>query len=142
MIRFLGIICFCLIASEAISTLNASTPDDPYSIWRTNVFKNYWSIYWIQPLIYVVLSQILWFSKINKNVIIRIIIGLLFLTTIQDYIVKVTALHRDYLPSSWSVSIYDWLTEVVISLVLFLCFLLPFHFIMKLLMNGKSKKIS
>jgi molybdopterin-containing oxidoreductase family membrane subunit len=65
----------------------------------------------------VIIPQMLWFRKIRRN------IPLLFAITLvinvgmwlERYVIVVTSLHRDFLPSSWGLytpTIWDWATYV------------------------------
>lgn len=57
---------------------------------------------WLQPLFWVFLSQLLWYKKIANNLIYRLLLSLMFLVSFERMVVIATSLHRDYLPSSWS----------------------------------------
>ena len=57
--------------------------------------------YWFQPLSYVISSQLLWFTYIQKSTFFRLILGLILMFNAEKFIIFITSLHRDYLPSSW-----------------------------------------
>lgn len=72
----------------------------------------YWWAYWSMMTCNVISPQLFWFKKIRTNLaatfIISIIvnIGMWF----ERFVIIVTSLHRDYLPSSWSMfypTLYD-----------------------------------
>ncbi len=72
----------------------------------------YWWAYWSMMTCNVISPQLFWFKKIRTNIaatfIISIIvnIGMWF----ERFVIIVTSLHRDFLPSSWAMfypSIYD-----------------------------------
>ena len=72
----------------------------------------YWWAYWSMMTCNVISPQLFWFKKIRTNIaatfIISIIvnIGMWF----ERFVIIVTSLHRDYLPSSWAMfypTIYD-----------------------------------
>lgn len=64
----------------------------------------YWWAYWIMMTCNVISPQLLWFKKLRRNVIFTFVlsifinIGMWF----ERFVIVVTSLHRDYLPSSWS----------------------------------------
>ena len=64
----------------------------------------YWWAYWSMMTCNVISPQLFWFKKIRTNIaatfIISIIvnIGMWF----ERFVIIVTSLHRDYLPSSWA----------------------------------------
>lgn len=64
----------------------------------------YWWAYWIMMSCNVISPQLLWFKKLRRNLVFTFIlsifinIGMWF----ERFVIIVTSLHRDYLPSSWS----------------------------------------
>lgn len=64
----------------------------------------YWWAYWIMMTCNVISPQLFWFRKIRRNIYatfllsIVVNIGMWF----ERFVIIVTSLHRDYLPSSWS----------------------------------------
>lgn len=64
----------------------------------------YWWAYWIMMSCNVISPQLLWFKKLRRNLAFTFIlsifinIGMWF----ERFVIIVTSLHRDYLPSSWS----------------------------------------
>jgi molybdopterin-containing oxidoreductase family membrane subunit len=88
-----------------------------------------WS-YWIMMTCNVISPQLFWFRKIRRNLILTFIlsivvnIGMWF----ERYVIIVTSIHRDYIPSSWnwfhatSVDIGIFIGTIGIFLTLFLLF--------------------
>ena len=70
-------------------------------------FGPYWWSYWIMVSCNVISPQLFWFKKLRTNpvflwiVSIFVNIGMWF----ERYVIVVTSLHRDYLPSSWDLYI-------------------------------------
>ncbi len=64
----------------------------------------YWWAYWTMMTCNVISPQLFWFKKIRTNIIATLIlsivvnIGMWF----ERFVIIVTSLHRDYLPSSWA----------------------------------------
>lgn len=85
---------------------------------KGRLFGKYWIWYWIQPSFYL-LSQLLWFKKIRKMKFVRFIVAILLIISIESLVIYLTSLHRDYLPSSWSIPISARITDWLISLGLF-----------------------
>ena len=89
----------------------------------------YWWAYWSMMTCNVISPQLFWFKSIRTNIaatfIISIIvnIGMWF----ERFVIIVTSLHRDYLPSSWAM-FYPTLSDMGIYLftfgLFFTCFLL------------------
>lgn len=77
----------------------------------------YAPLYWGLILCNVVTPQFLWFEKIQKNVTALFIISIIVSIGmwLERYIIVVTSLHRDFLPSSWGMyagTIWDWATYI------------------------------
>jgi len=89
----------------------------------------YAPIYWGLILCNIVVPQLLWLERIQTNVLALFIIAM-FVNVgmwIERFIIVVTSLHRDFLPSSWDMyagTIWDWATYIgTIGLFLSLLFI-------------------
>jgi len=94
----------------------------------------YWWAYWIMMTCNVVSPQLFWFKKLRRNVLFTFIlsifinIGMWF----ERFVIVVTSLHRDYLPSSWSYykpTIYEVAIFIGTLGIFFTCFLLFIRFL-------------
>jgi molybdopterin-containing oxidoreductase family membrane subunit len=89
----------------------------------------YWGVYWALILCNVAIPQLLWFRKVRHNVLLLFILALVVNTGmwLERYVIVVTSLQRDFLPSSWGMyqaTIWDWATYVgTIGLFVALLFL-------------------
>jgi len=93
------------------------------------VLGPYGPVYWALILMNIIVPQALWFKRVRTNVL------LLFLVAIavnigmwlERFVIVVTSLHRDFLPSSWSMyypTFWDWSTFIgTIGLFVALLFL-------------------
>ncbi|MBM4258162.1 MAG: hydrogenase [Deltaproteobacteria bacterium] len=90
-------------AMEAfISLVYAANPHE-YAMMMNRMFGPYGWSYWMLVLTNIVIPQLLWFRKVRHNV------WLLFLVSmsinvgmwLERFVIVVTSLHRDFLPSSW-----------------------------------------
>jgi hypothetical protein len=61
---------------------------------------------WLQPLFWLILTQLVRFNIIRKFLFFRILIVVPFIITFERFVIIVTSLHRDYLPSSWTIYNY------------------------------------
>lgn len=74
-------------------------------------FGPYWWAYWIMISCNVITPQLYWFKKVRTNMLLTFIlsifvnIGMWF----ERFVIIVTSLHRDYLPSSWSYYEPTWI---------------------------------
>lgn len=66
------------------------------------MFGKYWIGFWTQPLLWIAITQALRYSRIRKNILIRLIISVFLILTIEKMVIIITSFHRDYLPSSWT----------------------------------------
>jgi len=93
------------------------------------MFGPYWWAYWSMMTCNVISPQLFWFKKIRTSIVATFIlsivvnIGMWF----ERFVIIVTSLHRDYLPSSWAM-FYPTIIDVGIYLFtfgfFFTCFLL------------------
>src|SRR5437762_9363730 len=89
----------------------------------------YWWTYWMLILCNVVAAQTLWFRRIRSSPILLFIVAIIVNIGmwLERFIIVVTSLHRDFLPSSWgryAPTVWDWSTFVgTIGLFLALLFL-------------------
>ena len=91
----------------------------------------YWWAYWMMMTCNVISPQLLWFKKVRTSIaatwILSIVvnIGMWF----ERFVIIVTSLHRDYLPSSWTMFTPSWVDvgvfvgSIGVFFTLFLLFL-------------------
>jgi molybdopterin-containing oxidoreductase family membrane subunit len=70
-------------------------------------------VYWILIASNLLAAQVLWWSKIRRNVLALFIVALIVQTGmwLERFVIVVTSLHRDFLPSSWGMyypTKWDW----------------------------------
>ena len=110
----------------------------------------YWWAYWIMMTCNVISPQLFWFKKVRTSVAaswllsIVVNIGMWF----ERFVIIVTSLHRDYLPSSWAmfyptaVDVSILIGSIGLFFMLFLLFLRVFPAIamaeVKLLVKSSS----
>ncbi len=89
----------------------------------------YWWTYWLLILCNVLTPQALWFRRVRTTPIVLFMIAIVVNIGmwLERFVIVVTSLHRDFLPSSWGMyapTIWDWATYVgTIGLFLALLFL-------------------
>jgi len=89
----------------------------------------YAPIYWSLMLCNIAAPQLLWFKRVRSSP--KALFGIAVIVSIgmwlERYVIIVTSLHRDFLPSSWGMysgTIWDWATFLgTIGLFLSLLFL-------------------
>jgi molybdopterin-containing oxidoreductase family membrane subunit len=89
----------------------------------------YWWTYWLLILCNVLVPQVLWLKRARTNVVLLFVLSLVINVGmwLERFVIIVTSLHRDFLPSSWGMyqpTFWDWSTFVgTIGLFLTLLFL-------------------
>ena len=89
----------------------------------------YWWTYWALILCNVITPQLLWFKKVRTSVFWLFVLSIIINIGmwLERFVIIVTSLHRDFLPSSWGMfkpTFWDWSTYVgTIGLFLTLLFL-------------------
>jgi Ni/Fe-hydrogenase subunit HybB-like protein len=89
----------------------------------------YWPMYWALMFCNIFVPQLLWFPRIRASVVVLFIIALIVNVGmwLERYVIVVTSLHRDFMPSAWDLyagTIWDWATFLgTIGLFLALLFL-------------------
>jgi hypothetical protein len=85
-----------------ISLVYAANPHE-YNMMTNRMFGPYGWSYWTLVLTNILIPQLLWFRRVRQSV------GLLFLISmsinvgmwLERFVIVVTSLHRDFMPSSW-----------------------------------------
>ncbi|MBN2349554.1 MAG: polysulfide reductase NrfD [Bacteroidales bacterium] len=67
-------------------------------------FGPYWWAYWIMMTCNVITPQLFWFRKLRRNVVFTFVVSIFINIGMwfERFVIIVTSLHRDFLPSSWS----------------------------------------
>jgi molybdopterin-containing oxidoreductase family membrane subunit len=82
---------------------------------HNRMFGPYAVTYWFLILCNILTPQLLWFKKIRTNVLVLFLISLVVNIGmwLERFVIVITSLHRDYLPSSWGMyhpTVWDWAT--------------------------------
>ncbi|MDO8835390.1 MAG: NrfD/PsrC family molybdoenzyme membrane anchor subunit [Vicinamibacterales bacterium] len=124
-----GLIVAYGYAMEAFIAWYSANHFERYLMWNRMAGPYWWS-YWGLILTNVAIPQLLWSSTIRKNVVALWLLSIVINVGmwLERFVIIVTSLHRDFLPSSWgmySPTIWDWATFVG-TLGLFMTLLLLF----------------
>ena len=99
-----------------------------FMIWNRMTGPYAWS-YWMLIVFNVVMPQLLWFQSVRHNTVLLFMLSM-FVSVgmwLERFVIIVTSLHRDFLPSSWGMyypTRWDFMTFVgTIGLFLTLFFL-------------------
>jgi molybdopterin-containing oxidoreductase family membrane subunit len=83
--------------------------------YKDRMLGHYAPLYWTLIACNVLTPQLLWFRRVRSNVPLLFVISLIVNVGMwsERFIIVVTSLSRDYLPSSWQTyqaTIWDWAT--------------------------------
>ena len=84
-------------------------PYEKYA-FMNRAFGPYWWSYWSMITCNVITPHLFWFKKVRQNMVIVFIISIFVNIGMwfERFVIIVTSLHRDYLPSSWGYFRPSW----------------------------------
>jgi molybdopterin-containing oxidoreductase family membrane subunit len=97
---------------EAFMAWYSANPFEQYMILN-RMTGPYGVYYWMLILCNIILPQILWSRRMRNNVAVLFIVSIIVNIGmwLERYVIIVTSLHRDFLPSSWgnyTPTVWDW----------------------------------
>ncbi len=89
--------------TEFFTALYSNNPYEQYAFMNRAVGPFAWA-YWIMVSCNLFVPQILWFKRVRRSIATVFVLSLLVNVGMwfERFVIIVTSLHRDYLPSSWS----------------------------------------
>lgn len=143
LIIFIGIIYF-LVWTTAIFISFSNIESRTFLLNR--MFGKYWIGFWLQPIIWIAMTQLLRFKMIQKNWFCRLLFSFFFIFSFERIVIFTVIFHRDYLPSSWTMYSYSdllpdyfWL-NLFLKIILFLVFVRLFFFLRKMIFSYFKKE--
>ncbi len=115
-------------AMETFMAWYSGSQYEKFAFWN-RAFGPYWWAYWALILCNIITPQFLWLRRVRDNVAVLFVISIIVNIGmwLERFVIVVTSLHRDFLPSSWGMytpTRWDWATYVgTIGLFLALLFL-------------------
>ena len=102
--------------SEAFFGWYSANKYEGFMIWN-RMFGPYWYMYWTLILCNIVTPQFLWIRRVRTSTLGLFVIAMVVNVGmwLERFVIVVTSLHRDFLPSSWGMyypTIWDWLTFI------------------------------
>ncbi len=121
--------------------------DDQFDIYMTlnRMFGPYWPAWWLLMFCNILVPQTLWFQKVRTSPLILFVVALLVNVGMwtERYVIVVTSLHRDYMPSAWGMfhgTRWDWMT-LIGSFGLFLSLLFLFLRLLPAISISEMRKL-
>lgn len=96
---------------------------------KNRMFGPYGMFYWVLIFCNGFTPQLLWFKRVRSNVAVLFVISIIVNIGmwLERFVIVITSLHRDYMPSSWDMfhpTFWDWATYIgTLGLFLTLIFL-------------------
>jgi molybdopterin-containing oxidoreductase family membrane subunit len=128
-----GLIVAYGYSMEAFMSWYSGNPYERFMYWN-RMTGPYWPAFWALIATNIATPQLLWLKKVRRNVPLLFAISIVVNIGmwLERFVIVVTSLHRDFLPSSWGMyypTMWDWFTYAgtlglfVTLLFLFLRFL-------------------
>jgi molybdopterin-containing oxidoreductase family membrane subunit len=123
-----GLIVAYGYAMEAFMSWYSGNQYERFMYWN-RVTGPYWPAFWALIATNIVIPQLLWLKRVRRNVPLLFLLALVINTGmwLERFVIVVTSLHRDFLPSSWGMyypTMWDWFTFFgTLGLFVFLLFL-------------------
>jgi Ni/Fe-hydrogenase subunit HybB-like protein len=123
-----GLFVFYGYVMEVFFAWYSANPNEAYMIYN-RATGPYAPLYWALLICNGLVPQLLWSPRLRASVPLLFVISLVVSLGmwLERYIIVVTTLHRDFLPSAWGMysgTIWDWATFIgTIGLFLSLLFL-------------------
>jgi molybdopterin-containing oxidoreductase family membrane subunit len=102
--------------SEAFFGFYSANKYEGFMIWN-RMTGPYAPIYWALVMCNIVTPQLLWFRRVRTSTL--GLFGVAMVVNVgmwlERFVIVVTSLHRDFLPSSWGMyypTIWDWMTFI------------------------------
>jgi len=94
----------------------SGNPYEKFAIWN-RMTGPYWPVFWGLMLCNIVTPQFLWFKSVRSSPLVLWIIAVIVNVGmwLERFVIVVTSLHRDFLPSSWGMyypTKFDWSTYI------------------------------
>jgi molybdopterin-containing oxidoreductase family membrane subunit len=102
--------------SEVFFGFYSANKYEGFMIWN-RMHGPYAPIYWTLVLCNIIMPQWLWFRRVRTTPL--LLFGIAMIVNVgmwlERFVIVVTSLHRDFLPSSWGMyypTIWDWMTFI------------------------------
>jgi hypothetical protein len=100
----------------------------------------YWTIYWIQPLFFIFISQVVWFEKVRSNQLLRLLIGIVLIVfsvaTFERMVIFIVSFNYDFTLRNWTSSVYSIVTMYLYRIAIFSAVLFFVHYIRTRLLSS------
>ncbi len=116
LVIYLGIGFGTIFIINLILIYSSLNTFEEISEFNNRLFGRYAFGVWLQPIFWVILTQLLRIKKLSTSIVYRVLISLLFIFSFERIVIISTSFHRDYLPSTWSMGGFSSL-DILLGLV-------------------------
>ncbi len=110
-----GLLVGYAYGSEFFIAWYSGNPYEQYT-FVNRAFGPYWWAYWIMVSCNVVFPQLFWIKKVRRSIPAMFVLSLLVNVGMwfERFVITVTSLHRDFLPSSWGMYAWSWFDAAIL----------------------------
>lgn len=143
-ISIIGVVYLIIWISVTVIDLNTRDEESKNDLLH-RMFGTYWFGFWLQPILWFSITQLLRFRSVRKSIILRLIFSFLLILSIEKIVMLTDSFSNDYLPGSWTMSssIYpsNIFLELLVKIASYVLFIGIFTSINTRIMRYKTSKI-
>nr|MBP8851091.1 polysulfide reductase NrfD [Breznakibacter sp.] len=126
----MGSVVALIYTAEAFTAWYSGNLYEQY-VFMNRAFGPYKWVYWTMMTFNLLVPQLLWIKKLRRNIWVTLAFAVLINIGMwcERFIIIVTSLHRDFLPSSWTLYIPTWVEVAIFTGTLGIFFAMYFLFI-------------
>ncbi len=111
-----GMIVGFAYATEFFTAWYSVNPYERF-VFLNRAFGPYWWAYWTMVSCNVIIPQLFWFKKVRTSIPAMFVISILINVGMwfERFVIIVTSLHRDFLPSSWGYFKPTWVDLLTLA---------------------------
>ncbi|MEM7162062.1 MAG: hypothetical protein AAF487_06415 [Bacteroidota bacterium] len=96
------IVVFSLLLFDFIHLILTNNPHSLLNGYTKDLFiGKYWFSAWFEPALHLILGVMFSIELFRRNILFRLVFGLFFTIGMERYVIFITSLHEDYMPSNW-----------------------------------------
>lgn len=103
-LTFVSLIMGTAYATEIFMAWYSGSEGEIYTFFHNRIAGDHYKAFWTMVICNAVIPQLFWFKKVRKNLTMIFIISIIINIGMwfERYVIIVTSLTKDYLPSNWS----------------------------------------
>jgi Ni/Fe-hydrogenase subunit HybB-like protein len=103
-LTFISLIMGTAYMTEIFIAWYSGSEYEFYTFFMNRITGDYWWAFWIMFGSNAIVPQLFWFKKIRKNIMVVFVMSIIINIGMwfERYVIVVTSLSKDYLPSNWA----------------------------------------